>query len=295
MTPSARAPRLWLGLALIAASWPLNWADALWSGAPRTHLLFFPLWLGYVLVVDAWCELRAGTSAWRRSRSGFVLRFVLSAPAWWLFELLNLRLSNWEYVGREHFTALEYALLCTLSFSTVLPAVLGTAELVRTFPFIERFARGPRWSRSPRKALGYFVLGLSMLIAMLVQPDWFYPFCWTSLVFLLEALAHALGRRGLSDDLARGDWRPWWSLWIGGLACGFFWELWNVWSYPKWVYHVPGVEFAYLFEMPALGYLGYLPFAMEVYLFANLVLPERARAGMGQWFDSDSRRHALPF
>ncbi len=44
---------------------------------------------------------------------------------------------------------------------------------------------------------------------------------------------------------------------------------------------MPGVEFAYLFEMPALGYLGYLPFAMEVYLFASLVLPKRAQAKFG--------------
>ena len=53
--------------------------------------------------------------------------------------------------------------------------------------------------------------------------------------------------------------------------CGFLWELWNVHSYPKWIYHVPGAEFWYLFEMPALGYLGYLPFGLEVYLFTHLV------------------------
>lgn len=282
MTTRARAPRLWLGLALIATAWPLSWANELWSGGPRTHLLFFPLWLGYVLVVDGWCELRTGASAWTRSRSGFCLRFVLSAPAWWLFELLNVRLANWEYVGREHFTAVEYALLCTLSFSTVLPAVLGTAELVRSFPFVERFANGPRIARTPRRAALYALIGIAMLLAMLARPKWFYPFCWTSLVFLFESLAFATGRRGFSEDLERGDWRPWWSLWVGGFACGFLWELWNVHSYPKWVYDVPGVEFAYLFEMPALGYLGYLPFAMEVYLFASLVLPERASTELGR-------------
>ena len=24
-------------------------------------------------------------------------------------------------------------------------------------------------------------------------------------------------------------------------ACGFFWELWNVYAYPKWTYRTPGV------------------------------------------------------
>jgi hypothetical protein len=86
-----------------------------------------------------------------------------------------------------------------------------------------------------------------------------------------------LKRRSFQDDLARGDWRVWWALWLGGLCCGFFWEMWNIRSDPKWIYHVPGVEFGYVFEMPILGYLGYFPFAMELYLFANLCLPKWAR------------------
>ena len=89
-------------------------------------------------------------------------------------------------------------------------------------------------------------------------------------VFLLEPLVHARGRRALSSDLARGDWRPWLALWVGGLVCGFFWELWNWRSYPKWIYHIPFVGFGKVFEMPILGYLGYLPFALELYLMCQL-------------------------
>ena len=92
-------------------------------------------------------------------------------------------------------------------------------------------------------------------------------------MFLLEPVCLALGRRAFTDDLARGDWRPWVSLWLGGLLCGFFWEMWNLWSFPKWIYHVPYVGFWKVFEMPVLGYLGYLPFAMELYLMAQLALP----------------------
>ena len=62
----------WLGLLLVAVAWPLNW------GLPglRTHLLFFPLWLGYVLVMDALVLRRRGTSLFTRSRRRFVLLFV---------------------------------------------------------------------------------------------------------------------------------------------------------------------------------------------------------------------------
>ena len=265
--PGKRA--LILGLGLVAVAWPLNW---LLPGL-RTHLLFFPLWLGYVLVVDGWTALRTGTSALTRSRRGFVLLFVLSVPFWWLFEAINLRLGNWEYLGRERFSDLEYALLASLAFSTVAPAVVGTAELCRSLAGFERFARGPRLPNNRRVLTASGLVGLAMLTAMLLWPRYAFPFAWTSLVFLLEPVCALLGRRSLLDDLQGGDWRPWMSLWASGLICGFFWEFWNLYSYPKWIYHIPFVGFGKVFEMPILGYLGYLPFALELELVRRLTVP----------------------
>ena len=254
------------------ATWPLNWL----LPGPRTHVLFFPLWVGYILVVDGLTRARTGTSMLSRSGRELGALFVVSIPAWWLFELLNRRLQNWEYVGREHFTDLEYAALCSLSFSTVMPAVFVTAELVRGFGWIERFARGPRISPSGTLHVTLVLAGALMLGLMLAWPRAFYPFVWVSGVFLLEPLCHSMGRTSLTSALRRGDWRPWMALWAGVLVCGFFWEMWNFLSYPKWIYHVPGVDFARLFEMPAFGYLGYLPFALELFLLKQLIMPGRA-------------------
>lgn len=273
--PRSAPITLALGLALVAAAWPLNWV----LEGNRTHVLFFPLWLGYVLAVDGVVQFRTGSSILRRSPRVFVALFPLSVPTWWLFEAFNERLGNWEYLGDETFSDLEYFLYCSLSFSTVVPAVFESAELIRSFRFVERFARGPVFPRGGATRAYRWSLamaGAAMLMALLVWPRQCYPFVWTSIVFLLEPLCLAWGRRSFTEDLLRGDWRNWMSLWIGGLACGFFWEMWNLHSYPKWIYHVPGVGFAKVFEMPVLGYLGYLPFAMELYLAANLVLPRRA-------------------
>jgi hypothetical protein len=96
------APQGWLGLFLLALCWPLNWA----LPGMRTAYLFFPLWLGYILVVDALVCRRAGASLWTRSRKGFVLLFILSVPGWWLFEIINRRTGNWEYLGAGTFTPL---------------------------------------------------------------------------------------------------------------------------------------------------------------------------------------------
>jgi hypothetical protein len=263
-----------LGSLLCALAWALSW------GLPglRTHLLFFPQWLGYVLAVEGWTLRRTGTSALARSGRDFALLFLASVPAWWLFELFNLRLANWEYLGRERFSDLEYALLASLSFSTVLPAVLGTAELLLSFPALERFAHGPRLAPSRPLLLGLALAGAGLLALMLAFPRRFFPAAWIGPVLLLEPTLRWLGRRSLLDDLQRGDWRPWMSLWGAGLACGVLWEAWNFHSYPKWVYHIPGVGFWRVFEMPVLGYLGYLPFALELWLVRELLLPGRGRA-----------------
>ena len=156
----------------------------------------------------------------------------------------------------------------------MLPAVLCTAELVRGTRWIERFAAGPRLAYTPARGRAYVLAGLAMLAVLLSFPRQGFPFVWMWGVFALDPLCHRLGRRSFTGDLAVGDWRPWVSLWVGGLICGFFWELWNVYSYPKWIYHVPYVGFAKVFEMPVLGYLGYLPFAMELWLLAQLMLPK---------------------
>ena len=263
--------RAWVGPLLVALCWPLSW---LLPGL-RTHLLFFPLWLGYILTVDAVVATRTGTSILTRSVGGFVLLFVASAPAWWLFELLNLRLGNWEYLARANFTDLEYFLLASLSFSTVIPAVFETAELVKSFAWSERYNGRRAVLPSRRLCLGLFAAGALLLAALLLWPRYFFPFTWISLVLILEPVCAWLGKPALLRHVARGNWRPLVALALGALICGFFWELWNYWSYPKWIYHIPFVQFAHVFEMPLLGYGGYLPFGLELYPIAHLLLPKQ--------------------
>jgi len=254
----------WIGLLLIAIFWPLNW---LLPGM-RTHVLFFPLWLGYCLTIDGLVFLRKGTSLLTRSRARFAGLFIISAPAWWLFEVLNWRVQNWRYLGREQLTALEYLVWSTCSFSTVIPAVFGTAELMSTFI---RRVRGPVIRPMPLTLASFFISGLVMLALLLIWPLYFFPFMWLSVFFIIEPLNAALGFPSLARWTQEGNWRPVISMWAGVLICGFFWEMWNCLAFPKWVYTVPFVNFFHIFEMPLLGYGGYLPFALELYALYNLI------------------------
>jgi len=264
-----------LGLALLAICWPLNWT----LPGLRTAYFFFPLWLGYILFVDGVVERRTANSLWMRSPRDFVLLFVASSPVWWIFELINHRTGNWEYLGSHTFTPLEYYALCTLSFSTVMPAVFETAELVRSFRWMERFNSGLRIEPTPKLNTGIFLSGVAMFVLTLAWPRDCYPFVWMSLLLILEPMNCWLGRRNFLQYLRDGDWRPIICLAVGALICGFFWELWNFYSWPKWIYHTPGAQFLHVFEMPLLGYLGYIPFALELFALKNFIWPKGARIG----------------
>ena len=129
----------WIGLGLALLFWSVNWT---WEG-PRTQWAFFPMWLGYCLTVDGLVFWRKGNSLLTRDWRKYIGLFLISAPVWWAFELLNLRTQNWEYLGIHAFSSLAYAFWTTLSFTTVVPAVFGSAELLASFSFIKRIGKGP--------------------------------------------------------------------------------------------------------------------------------------------------------
>ncbi len=260
-------PHGWLGLILAGIFWILNWS----LSGPRTHWGFFPMWLGYCLTIDALVYWRTGTSLLRRDWRKYIGLFILSAPLWWIFELLNLRTQNWAYVGAEIFSSQEYTFWTTLSFTTVIPAVFGSAEFFSSFDFIKRLRHGPVIGTDKLTTILFFIAGWLMLGLMLIWPKIFFLFIWLSLYFIIEPINVWLGNRSLADWTLKGDWRPVISLWLGVLLTALFWEMWNYYSYPKWVYHVAWGDWLHIFEMPLLGYGGYLPFALELYALYHLI------------------------
>ena len=67
----------WVGIGLVIVFWSLSWSM---SGL-RTHLTFFPLWLGYCLTVDALVLIRKGSSMLTRSPGGYAALSLVSVPA----------------------------------------------------------------------------------------------------------------------------------------------------------------------------------------------------------------------
>jgi hypothetical protein len=226
--------------------------------------------------VDALVYRRKGNSLLSRSFLAWAGLFFVSAPVWWLFELLNLRMQNWFYLGTESLSTVQYACFSTLSFSTVMPAVFGTAELARTWKPIRKLAAGPVIPETSLFLNGLLAVGVFMLVIMLLWPQLFFPLLWVSLFFILDPLNVKLKNRSLLADLFRGDWRNVLSLAMGTVICGFFWEMWNFYSFPKWIYRIPYADRLHLFEMPLAGYLGYIPFSLELFsIYHFLTAPFR--------------------
>ncbi len=257
----------WIGILFILIFWYLNWnLEGL-----RTQILFFPLWFGYILTIDAIVFYRKNTSLLTRSKKNFALLFLISAPAWWIFELMNWQTQNWFYEGKQFFTDVEYAILATISFSTVMPAVFETTELVGTFKWINNFKKHKIFTPSKSTINKFLLTGIIMLALVIIFPQYFYYFEWAAVYFILEPINYKLKNRTLFDYTIKGNWSPIAALAIGTLICGFFWEMWNYFSYPKWIYDTPMVNFLHVLEMQLLGYIGYIPFSLELFAIYNFI------------------------
>src|SRR5438093_11050036 len=264
----------WLGMGMLAIAWILAWTRFSWFQALQAFT-FSPLWLGYIIVVNALTFRRTGRCMMLQRPAYFFMLFPLSAAFWWYFEYLNRFVQNWYYVGIDSFTPREYFLYATLPFATVLPAVLGTTQWLATFPCLTRPLSHWRRIRIPRPRLvsGVVLLvGAAGLAWLGIWPNVLFAFLWTGPLLVMLSLQVLFGGDHLISDLQRGDWRSVWLPALAGLACGLIWELWNSRSLAHWEYAVPYVQRFSLFEMPLLGYAGYLPFGVECAVIADLFL-----------------------
>lgn len=252
---------------MMAVAWSASWTER----TPLAHHTFFPLWLGYVLTVDGIVFQRTGTSLFSRSRARFVALFFASVPLWWLFEAFNARIENWRYELPGQYSWMRYHAEASLAFSTVAPALFETAELVRSFRSLNRFDRTVRLSPGPFGWMLFSIAGGVMIALVLGWPATFFPLVWIGLFFLIDPLVHLAGGRSIAGQVERGQWSTVIALFGAGLTCGFFWEMWNSRAMPKWTYDIPYLERFHLFEMPLLGYGGYLPFALETYALVMLL------------------------
>ena len=123
--------------------------------------------------------------------------------------------------------------------------------------------------KSKPAAIACLVLSGVGLLGVGVWPDYLFPLLWISPFLILISVMTLFGENHVFYAIASGDWRVVISSALAAFICGCFWEMWNFYSLAKSVYSVPFVHRFEIFEMPILGYAGYLPFGLECTVIAG--------------------------
>jgi hypothetical protein len=259
------------------------------AGSPLVGRWFTPIvWTGYVLLMDAVVARLTGRSYLTTDRLDGALVALASVGGWWLFELYNaprfwrggadLVGVWWQYHNLEPNLLLR-RVGYDWAFATIFPALFLTAAALRATVF--KRARVRPWRPAPGLLRAAVAVGaVSVVLPLALVSPWLVPLVWTGWALLLEPLNYRGGRPSWLADLAAGDASRVAALLASGLVCGVLWEFWNYWALTRWTYAVPYPPEAKLFEMPVLGYLGFLPFALECFaMYHGLrgLLEERAR------------------
>jgi hypothetical protein len=226
-------------------------------------------------------------------RPGFFLAlFPLSAAFWWSFEYLNRFVQNWHYIGGDAFTPWEYFLYATVPFSTVLPAVWSTMELLASMRSMKAGVhRLPplRWVTQAWVGWALLLAASAGLTGIGIWPDRLFPLVWVAPLLLITAVRILAGEETVFSRLAHGDGTSLWLAAVAAIVCGICWEMWNYKSLAHWEYAIPSVHRFKLFEMPLLGYAGYLPFGLECLAVTQLVFPGQFRELMTLWSQQGPR------
>jgi len=251
--------------AWLAAGVLLTAEFLMFRGVQPVATYFTPIaWSAYLVLADAMVWSIRGKSRIVDEPRAFAALAALSLPLWLIFEGYNLRLANWAYTGLPA-NWLARDLGCAWSFSTISPAILLTADLVEAFGW---FAGDWPKRRIPRTWLGGVTVAGALCLALpLLLPReagaFLFALVWVGFIPLLEPANYRLGLPSLLRDLEEGRRSRLYALLVSGWVCGWLWEFWNYWAAARWQYTFPMFQRWKIFAMPAPGYLGFLPFALE--------------------------------
>lgn len=226
-------------------------------------------WWSFILVVDSVNFRVRMRSPLSESTRNFLFTAFISVFVWLLFELINLRVKNWSYHNLPS-NVLERWLGYFVAYASVIPALWEISF------FLERFLEGKKLALFRIKVTPFFLklcvfIGILFIFLPLFRPGLFFPLIWLCFMFLLEPVNYWLKNESLLVDQERKDWSRIWSWILAGLVAGFLWELFNFWAGSHWEYSLPYLDFWRVFQMPVFGYTGFMPFALEVFIFFQLL------------------------
>lgn len=266
---------LWGGIIVLFAGkfsepkWIMNWA-------------LLPLWWGFIFMLDGVVYARSGgKSLLRNGMAEMFAMGMLSISGWLIFEYFNFFIQlNWYYPNAKSMHHDEFLLYAIIGSSAFIPMAFEWYHLLRTIPAVNtryRFGKKVKYSLVTRIIL--LIIAFVLLFSMVFAPNsLFYAFWLSPLTIIIIVLGMLEIWTPFQPIKERGDWTSllvFAPVWILQGICV---EWWNYLSYEHalesptynpgyWDYCIPYVNFAHVFNMPLLGYLGYVPFSLYCFIW----------------------------
>lgn len=230
-------------------------------GIELFHVYFyFFAWWSFILILEGINLEMYKESLMFPNFKKFINIALSSSFLWLVFELLNFRVKNWSYHNVPlNIFILPFGFLC---YATVIPAIVDISKILDFFVRYKTVRYDFIRKTSYNKNLSLLV-GFSSLVLLLLYPTFFFPFMWLCFIFICEPW---------NDFILLKNRQKIVSLGISALICGIFWEFWNWLSGAHWRYEIPFFSKPKIFQMPLLGYLGFVPFGVEIYSMYILLM-----------------------
>jgi hypothetical protein len=266
----------WIGLGLWAPTllvmwshldypkWLLNWAC-------------IPLFWGFTLLLDGIVYVRTGGRSMLATSPRELLGIgVASSTGWMIFEYLNFFVDdNWIYPKGNLIPDDEFVMYAVIGSAGLMPMAIEWYDLFNSTNWLRRkYENGPRLTFPKWLKTGVLLVLLVGLFAISAFPNDLFGLLWVAPLFILSIALSAVGVATPFTPLKHGNWAPLLLSALTYLVQGFLCECWNYYSGihtggelysfnpDYWTYSIPFVDVYHVFEMPILGFAGYLPFGV---------------------------------
>lgn len=266
----------WIGLVLWGTTFTIN---TLVIDYPKIILNWsaIPLFWGFAFMLDGWVYVRQGGKSMISKHPQATIGIGVSGISGWLiFEYLNFFVDdNWFYPKADLIGSNEFVIYAVLGSSGLLIPTIIIYHLLTTFDWLNfKYKNGPKISLSPFAQNIVLAVALGGLFLTSFFPDQLFTILWFAPLIILLVVLEKMKVWTPVTPIKNGDWSYTALTALSYLIFGFLLECWNYLSGTHdggelvtycpdyWVYSIPYVSVFHVFEMPILGFVGYLPFGV---------------------------------
>lgn len=242
---------------------------------------FIPTFWGYSMILDGIVYKRTnGNSFFSNSIRLLIPMATSSTLCWAIFAYMNFFVdANWYYPIGNYISQPAFYLYAFAGGMTLTPLVIINYQLLKTFPKLtQRFSYGPKIILPKNIRIAVLIGTLALMYAVTHFPFLLFPMLWLGPAIILGLVLDFIGLWTPFKPIAeKGNWSPLALVALAGLFQGFLWEGTNYFSASHhpfaadvpgyWIYSLPYVNVLHIFEMPLLGFFGYMPYAVFCWIF----------------------------